>query len=307
MNRTSREIPKPIRAALESGPDPSMVSAALAAEWMREGNYTRQELMLMLLPVAQGFARSPVSHFQVGAIAMGMPVPGAPDSLGNLYLGASYEFQHEALSLVVHAEQSAVNNALLHGEPGLQSIAITAPPCGYCRQFMFEVSTALDGLAILIAGDGDGASPGYVEKPLVDLLPDPFGPADLGMKNELMLPRDHGLQSPSTDPLVLATAAAMNASYAPYSKNYSAVGLQRADGSVFTGRYAENAAYNPSLLPMESALSQMNLLIPVQSDLEISAACLVEAAATISQRDAAVDALSVVAPGIELRHFVVSS
>ena len=47
-----------------------------------------------------------------------------------------------ALSLCVHGEQSAINHALIQGETGLQSLAINAAPCGYCRQFLYEITTA---------------------------------------------------------------------------------------------------------------------------------------------------------------------
>ncbi len=302
------DIPSQIRAGLEDNlSDTSMVPAAMVESWIQQFGYSKQEIMMMLLPVAQHYARSPVSHFQVGAVSMGTPQAGTQDDIGNLYLGASFEFSHESLNLVVHGEQSALNNALLHGETGLQYLSISASPCGYCRQFLYEIPTALSGFTILLSAQKSVAPQGYIERPLTDLLPDAFSPKELGRKNGLMLPYDHGLIHPTSEPLVAEAVAAMNASYAPYSENYSGVSLMRSDGKIYIGRYAENVAYNPSLLPMMSALSQMNLLIPAGSDLNITAACLVEAAAPISQFNASLSALQTVAPGIDLQHVIVQS
>jgi cytidine deaminase len=71
-----------------------------------------------------------------------MPPSSPISGPGNLYLAANMEFTNEALSLCVHGEQSAVNHALIQGETGLQSLAINAAPCGYCRQFLYEITTA---------------------------------------------------------------------------------------------------------------------------------------------------------------------
>jgi len=284
--------------------DPGVIPAALLQQWITDTGYTMQQIMMLLLPYAQAYARSPVSRFQVGAVAMGMTTRGVPGDLGNLYLGASYEFQGEALSFVVHAEQSATNNAILRGEIGLRSLAISASPCGYCRQFLYEISTARKGFTILIPAKSDDSGVAYETHTLVDLLPNAFGPADLGKSNGLMLRQSHGLSYPTSDPLIGAAVAGANASYAPYSGNYSAVGLRRSDGTIIVGRYAENVAYNPSLSPLQSAVSQLNLSVAAQSDLDIAEACLVEAPSVISHLDVTRDVLSVVAPGVTVRHVV---
>ena len=100
-------------------------------------------LMTMLLPTAATYARPPVSNFKVGCVSRGLT--------GNLYLGANVEFAGEALSFTVHAEQSSVGNAWMNGEEGIDLIAVTAAPCGYCRQFLNELTTA-DSLTIAIPG-----------------------------------------------------------------------------------------------------------------------------------------------------------
>ena len=60
------------------------------------------------------------------------------------------------------------------------------------------------------------------------------------------------------DRLVLAALNAANMSYAPYSKGYSGIAVMTEDGNVFQGYYAENAAFNPSISPIEFVLSSLN-------------------------------------------------
>src|SRR5260370_35016989 len=45
----------------------------------------------------------------------------------------------------------------------------------------------------------------------------------------------------------------------PNSFMSSVVPVTTADGSVYAGAYAENAAFNPSMSPMETAVSQLNI------------------------------------------------
>lgn len=203
-----------------------------------------EELMIRLLPLASLYACPPISKFKVGAVSRGVS--------GNLYLGANLEFVGQALSMSVHAEQSAVNNAWLNGEVGLESIAINYLPCGYCRQFLNELVTA-SKLKILL--------PNQPIRMLNDLLPEPFSPRDLGVKGGLMQLENHHLQLQEScnDVVILAALDAANKSYAPYSEGYSGVALLTTDGTIYTGQYAENVAFNPSMSPLQSTLSQLNL------------------------------------------------
>jgi cytidine deaminase len=43
----------------------------------------------------------------------------------------------------VHAEQFLMANLVLHGEQSLQTLAISAAPCGHCRQFYSELACAV--------------------------------------------------------------------------------------------------------------------------------------------------------------------
>jgi cytidine deaminase len=199
------------------------------------------QLMTTLLPKAAEFARPPVSNFKVGAISRGLS--------GTLYLGANVEFAGEALSFTVHAEQSSVGGAFMNGEEGIDLLAVTAAPCGYCRQFLNELATA-DKLTIQLPNGSFS---------LGDLLPNAFGPRDLGVQGGLLQRDEHGLTIETDDKLANEALCAANMSYAPYSKSFAGVALRTNDGTVVTGAYAENAAFNPSMSPLEVALSQLNL------------------------------------------------
>ncbi|HYI10895.1 MAG TPA: cytidine deaminase [Thermoanaerobaculia bacterium] len=193
------------------------------------------------LAEAARFARPPISDFFVGAVSRGLS--------GKLYPGANLEFAGEALSFTVHAEQSSIAHAWMSGEEGVDLIAVTAAPCGYCRQFLNELTTA-ERLTIQVP-DGTFA--------LGELLPHAFGPRDLGVTGGLMQRDDHRLTIGEDDELALEALRAANLSYAPYSKSYAGVALRTADGAIYAGAYAENAAFNPSMSPLEVALSQLNL------------------------------------------------
>lgn len=201
--------------------------------------------LLTLLPQAAAFARPPISNFRVGAIARG--------TSGKLYFGTNLEFAGEALSFTVHAEQSAVVNAWMSGETGIDVVATSAAPCGYCRQFLNELVTARELLVVMPAES----------RSLSELLPSSFGPRDLGIDGGLLQPENHGLglaeADDDTDDLAQAALQAANRSYAPYSKSFAGVAVRTKDGRLFSGAYAENAAFNPSLSPLQAALSQLNL------------------------------------------------
>ncbi|EQM61747.1 hypothetical protein B581_32020, partial [Salmonella enterica subsp. enterica serovar Typhimurium str. STm5] len=52
---------------------------------------------------------------------------------------------------------------------------------------------------------------------------------------------------------------AANKSHMPYSHSPSGVALECKDGRIFTGSYAENAAFNPTLPPLQGALNLLSL------------------------------------------------
>lgn len=227
-------------------------------------------LALALLPQAQQLSLAPVSNFAVGAIAMA-------DS-GYWYLGANLEFAGLALHYSVHAEQSAIGHAALHNEQHIQAVVVSASPCGHCRQFMQELNQPV---TITLP---------EAEHALSELLPYAFGPADLGIDGGMLSPEPGTLHHASDDTLLKAALQQANLSYAPYSHNRAGVALQLADGRIITGRYLENAAFNPGLGPMQLALSQLQLQGGRPE--HITRAVLVESAAGISQYPGAAQLLA---------------
>ena len=262
--------------------DPAEV-AALSAETGLEP----AALLLACLPWAQRWASPPISHFQVGAVALG--------ESGAIYLGGNLEFAGVALAQTVHAEQSAITSAWAHHEPRLELLATSAAPCGYCRQFMLELAVP----PTLILGDRGPVT-------LAELLPWAFGPAELGRAPQLLVAGPHGLRldpEPSApDPLAALALAAADRSNAPYSGALAAVAVELVDGSRFAGALAESVAYNPSLGPMQAALIVAH---HGGADLgQIRDAVLVELAdAEVRQAPAAAALLAQLAPSVALRRF----
>ena len=198
-------------------------------------------LAFALLPLAAACACTPLSNFNVGAIARGVS--------GTWYFGANMEFLGATMQQTVHAEQSAISHAWLRGEKGLAAITVNYTPCGHCRQFMNELNSGLD-LRIHL--------PGREPHPLRDYLPDAFGPKDLDIKTLLMDEQDHGF-APQGDALTQAAIAAASRSHMPYSQSPSGVALECKDGRIFSGSYGENAAFNPTIPPLQGALIMLNL------------------------------------------------
>ena len=200
------------------------------------------ELRVALLPLAAAYSYAPISNFYVGSLVRGLS--------GRLYFGANLEISGAQLGQTVHAEQSGISHAWMKGEEGISDITINFSPCGHCRQFMNELTTAKE-LKIQL--------PERDEKSLEDYLPDSFGPADLGITTGLMSKLDHAFSCEDNDALVTSALHALNRSHAPYTKNLSGVALKLITGEVFIGSYAENAAFNPSLPPLQVALIQLRL------------------------------------------------
>jgi cytidine deaminase len=248
--------------------------------------------MVRLTAAAGAGARPPISGFHVGAVVQGLT--------GDLYLGANLEFPGPALSATLHAEQAAIQNAWRCGETGLLALAVNASPCGYCRQYLNELEGA-DRLAVLVKPKGESAAVEPQPVALAKLLPDAFGPHDLGKSERLMQPREHRLvlTGGDGDPCAVAALAAANRCHAPYTSSFSGVALRTADGLLRCGSYSECAAYNPSLGPMQAALSA--LAVAGVAFAEIEEAVLVEVTgATASQAEVARAVLAAVS-GVTLR------
>ncbi|MGL4476129.1 MAG: cytidine deaminase [Shewanella sp.] len=201
-----------------------------------------QQVYLALLPIAAKLANPPISHFHVGALVIG--------GSGNLYMGANLELPNQALNHSVHAEQSAISHAWIKGETEIKDIIVNASPCGHCRQFINELHLGKNINIHLPEQD---------TAPLSYYLPYAFGPSDLGVTTPLLHKHSVTLTYASDDKLIQTALEQASISYAPYSACHAAVVLEMKSGEYVIGRYAENAAFNPSLLPMQMALSHINL------------------------------------------------
>jgi cytidine deaminase len=108
------------------------------------------------------------------------------------------------------------------------------------------------------------------------------------------------------DPLIDAALKAAMRGYAPYatreSFNYAGVAVELADGKIYAGRHAENAAYNPSLSPLQSALTFMNMGQSLTATRTVTRCVLVEAPTVASQQSATQAALAAYAPGVQLEY-----
>lgn len=151
----------------------------------------------------------------------------------------------------VHGEQCLITIAAQQKETSLERLAVSAAPCGHCRQFMNETHR------------GGEISIGYddVQLKLKELLPHSFGPADLGNETPLLKHRTYTVQppaNPTANPeLVKEACKAAAQSYSPYTGSPSGVAVRLGTGEVFAGFYMENCAFNPSMPPLQAALIHM--------------------------------------------------
>lgn len=241
--------------------EPEEVQALMSASGLTDP----ADLLPALVPQAQHLARPPISSFAVGAVGLG--------SSGRIYLGSNLEFPGLPLHHSVHAEQFLIANAASAGEPQIRSIAVSAAPCGHCRQFFQELRNASD-IKILVTSD---EAPAY--RPLIDFLPRPFGPVDLLRSDVPLLLEKHrsnsnnniiltiesatvngkiyacnGDSSQIEELLVKAAAEAAGEAHAPYSGCPAGFAVADGEGRVYKGPYMESAAFNPGLGPVQAAM-----------------------------------------------------
>ena len=237
--------------------------------------------MLEHLAEAESYARPALSGYRVAAVVRG--------TSGALYLGANIEFAGENLGQTVHAEQAALSNAFMHEEPGIEAIAVSAAPCGHCRQFLYEFAGGRD-IEILV--------PGQPAITLSALLPRPFGPRDLNVTGGPLSRTKIAIQN--VESVAQAARYAAANAYAPYSNSPSGVAIRSRRGNIYRGSYIENSAFNPSLPPLQVALVGVAMANEDFSD--IAEVVLAEAANnSISQLNATRSVLAVIAPRAEFR------
>lgn len=149
-------------------------------------------------------------------------------------------------------------------EPRIDRIAVSAAPCGHCRQFCRELNGA-DSLVFEFAGES---------ATLASLLPRHFGPEDLagggppppllleGATCSLELTRAAAARvaaTPSLAPAAAAALAAARAAHAPHTGCPAGAAVAWRDAGSGAPRTAagfsiESAAHNPSLPPLQAAL-----------------------------------------------------
>jgi len=262
---------------------------------------TTEELMIKLLPFAASFSKPTVSGFQVGAVLRGE----IKDDSGaaNLYFGANLEFPQQPLSYSLHAEQSAISNAWVAKESSLTGLAISAPPCGHCRQFLFEAVGSND-FPIFIPTEQQRSNQVEITS-LSKLLPLAFGPLDLGGHYFFEHPSfTHHAFEPiedRADSFVFQAVQQAGLSYVPYTNNYCACVVKTADNTLTSGVSIENAAYNPSITAMASAMSKLALFGSDFSNIE--RIILVEQVTKITQKEISKTMLASFGIRTELEYF----
>jgi cytidine deaminase len=117
---------------------------------------------------ALGRAYAPYSGFPIGAAI----VAG-----GRIFTGVNVENASYPVSMC--AERNAIAAMVNGGERRVDAIAVASagarptPPCGACRQVLWELGPS----SIVVAETAEGSR---VMWALEDLLPEAFGPSDLG-------------------------------------------------------------------------------------------------------------------------------
>jgi cytidine deaminase len=296
-----QQFPQQVREILQTVANQAgRLSARQCSDLTKILGVDQPALMVRLLPMAKTYAIAPLSRFQVGAVAMA-GARNNPQGM-DLYLGANIEFIHQDLNQAIHAEQSATLNAWHSGAQVIHALAVSEAPCGYCRQFLNEFDNHTEMMVYIPSGK----DPALRAASVPDLLPDAFGPSDLGHAAGLMArntaDRRLKLKTDSYDRTVAAALSAAESSYAPYTQNFAGCAIQSKTGGVYCGRNVENAAYNPGLTPLQSAILCM-VTAMVEKTPAIHRVVLVEVPTAACQRKAVQLLLETWAPGIDLEYY----
>ncbi|CAN1340666.1 Cytidine deaminase 1 [Linum perenne] len=264
------------------------------------GVTTVANLLPSLVKSAQSLARPPISNYHVGVVGLG--------SSGRIFFGANIEFPGLPLNNSIHAEQFLITNLDLNAEPSISSFAVSAAPCGHCRQFLQELRSSRS-IRIMITDNQHGRE----FEDLSTFLPHRFGPDNLLHKDVPLILERHdnklSLISPNSNPssvaneLKLEALEAANRSHAPYSMCPSGVALMDSEGKVYRGSYMESAAYNPSLGPVQAAIVAYIVGGGAGYERIVAAALVEKEGVAVRQEGTARLIMSTVAPKCEVKVF----
>ncbi|KAG5106407.1 hypothetical protein JHK82_043377 [Glycine max] len=116
--------------------EPRFVISASEAE-----SQSISKLLPSLVSSSQSLARPSISNFPVAAVGLA--------ASGRIFVGVNVEFPGLPFHHTIHAEQFLLTNMANNAETRLDSFAVSAAPCGHCRQFLQELRDAPD-IQILI-------------------------------------------------------------------------------------------------------------------------------------------------------------
>ena len=210
---------------------------------------SEKAFLFSCLDFASEFAICPTSRFYVGAVGLG--------ESNRLYFGTNIEFDSFPLNMSIHAEQCLIAMAYSQNEVGLKEIYISSFPCGHCRQFMTEID---DYSNIKIRIKSHPKKTFYLN----ELLPFPFGPQELKVKERLFSQNNSKrkkieLKSASLEinSILQKLDIGLLYSYSPYTKTPSSVVFELENKKIFIGFSVESCAYNPTMSAFQTAFLQL--------------------------------------------------
>lgn len=182
MPLTAKEIFNPARREIKKFVwVPSLEEIERERQWVtteiKDIGLPRLENLAHTAAIARRRAYTPQSHYDVGAATL--------DITGEEHSGQNIEIT--TYSETGHAEEQSMKNAVTEGavermgRTFVRAVAVShegdTSPCGRCRQIMEEFA---DNNALVVVADPEGQIRRITS--LRILLPDAFGPKDLGIK-----------------------------------------------------------------------------------------------------------------------------